>query len=127
MAYDLNRLLEQDMISLTLNSGIFDVDALAARLAQFDYFLRDAHRPERFIFATNAEVRDGIARERQLDPQSPFPMLLNLEVRPEQILIWPVSYTPELKDLTSRVLTHLLLNDRCLIENDLGLSLGNSL
>ncbi len=41
MAYDLNRLLEQDMLSMSLSSGSFDVEQLADEFSKFNFCLRD--------------------------------------------------------------------------------------
>ena len=126
MAVDMDRLLAQDMLSFTKVSGDFDVEELAAGLAGIDYSFRDEARPERFVLAPEAGTRDQIAAARRADPNSPFPMVLNIEAHPDEVMLWPVSYQLELAALSRRVIEWLLATYKCTVENDVGTALGGS-
>jgi hypothetical protein len=126
MAVDIDRLLAQEMLSFSLVSGSFDIDQLAAGIAGINYSFRDETRPERFVLAPEAETRDAIAAARRVDPTSPFPMVLNIEAHPEAVMLWPVTFQPELRELTARVVEWLLATYKCTVENDFGTDLGGS-
>jgi hypothetical protein len=126
MAVDIDRLLKQDVLSFSPVSGAFDIDDLAEGIATIDYSFRDEDRPDRFVLAPEAETRDQIAAARRADPTSPFPSVLNLEAHPDAILLWPVTYQPELRDLSKRVIEWLLATYTCTVENDFGTPLGGS-
>jgi hypothetical protein len=120
MDADMDRLLRQDMLSFTPVSGSFDIEALAAGIAAIDFSFRDEARPERFVLVPEAASRDAIAAARRADPTSPFPMVVNVEARPDEVMIWPETYQPALLELSRKLLQWMLDNHECAIENDVG-------
>ena len=126
MPVDIDRLMRQDMLSFSPVSGDFDIDELAEGIAAIDFSFRDEERPDRFVLTPEAETRDQIAAARRADPTNPFPLVLNLEAHPDAIMLWPVTYQPELRDLSKRVIEWLLATYKCTVENDLGTPLGGS-
>ena len=120
MNIDMDRLLAQDMLSLTPKSGSFDLEAVAAGIAGIDYSMRDTHLSERFCVAPDAAWRDEIAAARAADPDYPFPLVCTVEVRPDEVLVWPASHTPGLAACSRAVLEWLLGHKECWVENDLG-------
>jgi len=126
MAVDMDRLLDQDMLAFSPVSGEYDVEALAAGIAGIDYSFRDETRPERFVLAPRADTRDAIAAARRADPGSPFPMQVNVEVHSDVVMVWPATFSPELRALSQRVVEWLLSVTPCRVENDFDADLGGS-
>jgi hypothetical protein len=126
MSFEIDRLLDQDMLAIYPITGEFDVDVLASGIANIDYSFRDETRPERFLLTPRSVTRDAVMSQRHLNPTSPFPMLINVEAHPDVVMVWPATFTPELRELSEKLITWLLSAYRCKIENDCDLNLGES-
>ena len=126
MAVDMDRLLSQDMLTFSPVSGAFDLGDLTDAISEMPFAYQDEARPERFVLAPDAESRDKVAAERRADPSGPFPMLLNVELSPDAVMVWPVVYEPTLRALSQHLIEWLLGTYPCTVRNDFGTPLGGS-
>ncbi len=125
MTFDTGHLLEQDVLTFTPRAGEFDMDALAAGLAAIGSSFRDETRPERFVLTPDIATRDALRDARRADPASPFPFMVNVEAHPDQVLVWPATYLPELKALSRQLIEWLTTAYECDIENDDGTDMSD--
>ncbi|HVB67620.1 MAG TPA: hypothetical protein VNE67_07165 [Acetobacteraceae bacterium] len=126
MAVDMDRLLAQDMLTFSPASGQFDLGDLTDAVAEMQFAYQDEARPERFVLAPDAESRDKLAADRRANPAGPFPMLLNVELHPDSVIVWPVTYDPKLRALSQSLIEWMLTTHACTVENDFGTPLGGS-
>ena len=93
---------------------------LATGLASINYCYHDEVRPERFSFVIGSGWRDKIAAPRRADPLSSFPSVVNVEVRLDEVMIWPAPYNKNLQDVSRRLLQWMINAYDCNIANNVG-------
>lgn len=123
MTASMETMLAQEALSFTPRSGSFDLAKLAAGIARIGFSFQDEARPERFVITSDAESRDAFRAARKENPEGPFPLVVNVEARPDEIMVWPAVYDPELKDLSRQVVEWILATWRCDVANEFGTDL----
>lgn len=81
----------QDMgrLDITPKRGSFDVERIAARVAELGMSFRDEHDPSRFVVTSDAAARDAFQAARRADPEGRFPYVLLIGATPERVFVAP--------------------------------------
>lgn len=91
----MDALQELGRLDIVPVSGTFDVEAIAARIEQLGFSFRDKEDPSRFVVTTDAATRDFYRERRRADPDSDFPHLLLIGVKPKGIFVAPSMFEDE--------------------------------
>ena len=120
MTASMETMLAQEALSFTPRKGSFDLAQVAKGIAAIGFSFRDIARPERFVIASDAASREAFQAERKADPTGSFPLVVNVEARADEILVWPAVYDPKLKVLSQQVVAWILDTWECDVANEFG-------
>ena len=123
MTASIDTMLAQEALSFTPREGQFDLKAVAAGIAGIGFSFQDAARPERFVISADAASRDAFRAARKADPDGPFPLVVNVEARPDELLVWPATYDPKLRELSRQVVEWIVATWQCDVANEFGTDL----
>ena len=107
MPVEMDRLLEQEMLTLTPIDGRFDTDAVAVGLAGIGFPFQDDEKPSRFLICSDEDARQHFHAALRADPLGRYPRVVRVDVRADRLLVWPASYHPALREVSRQVLEWL--------------------
>lgn len=114
----MDRMLDQEMLTFTPRAGSFDVERLASGLSGIGFPFRDEVHPERFLICATEKARAYFQAARRAAPSSPYPRVVNVDIRADRVNVWPASYHPALREVSRQVLEWLAADRDCDVVNE---------
>jgi len=101
----------------------FDEAAVRAAVLAFPYAFRDPREPARFLVCPDEESRREFEEQIKENPKGNTPMVLIIEVRPEEIIINQFAGGEETLGPSKQFLTWLLAHYDVTVRNESGTDL----
>lgn len=120
------QLLDEETLDFKRVSGVFDVDKVAAAIADIGFSFRDESDPSMFVISSEAKAREIFQARRRADPSRGFPYVLLVQVRPALISVDPVA-DGALRDLSRQFIDWLTTTYKCRVSNEFGTDLTKAL
>jgi hypothetical protein len=115
-------LLDEEELHCLPQSGQFDTNAVANRIATLGFSFQDQTDPTMFVVAASAGARDAFQEARHTNPDGGFPYVPLIKVTPDQITLVPIN-DEDYADLSADFLAWLLATQPCRLYNDEGTNL----
>jgi hypothetical protein len=113
-------LLQEDELHIVPAEGAFDTAAIAARIGETGFSFQDEAKPEMWVVSSDEPSRDAFRERRLADPKSGFPRTLLIELRAQEVVVYPVAGYKPLRELSEQFLEWLTHSRPCRITGELG-------
>ena len=113
-------LLQEDELHIVPVEGTFDTAVIAARIGETGFSFQDEARPETWVVSSDEPSRDTFREHRLADPASGFPRTLLIELRPNEVVVYPVAGYAPLRELSEQFLEWLTNSRPCRVTGELG-------
>src|SRR5690348_4252829 len=108
-----DKILDEDTLTFTPKIGEFDTDAVAAAILRNGYPYHDTADPNVFALFSDPAARDDCRNSRAANPETTYPYVPLLTVRPSAIMLFNADAENELRDLAALFVTWLTSSYDC--------------